>query len=45
MPYRKAWELLDTEPETLRNAYWDNVEFSPGRYPAEDLHAIDLMAG
>ena len=40
MPYRNAWELLDTEPETLRNAYWEKVEFGPGRYPAEDLHEL-----
>ena len=40
MPYRKAWELLETESDAFRSAYWEKVEFSPGRYPAGDLHKL-----
>ena len=40
MPYRKAWELLETESEAFRSAYWEKVEFGPGRYPAGDLHEL-----
>ena len=40
MPYRKAWELLETESDAFRSAYWEKVEFGPGRYPAGDLHEL-----
>ena len=40
MPYRKAWALLETEPETFREAYWEKVEFDAGTYTAQDVHEI-----
>ena len=40
MPYRKAWELLETESDAFRSAYWEKVEFGPGRYPAGDIHEL-----
>ena len=40
MPYRKAWELLETEPETFREAYWEKVEFDAGTYTAQDVHEM-----
>ena len=40
MPYGKAWELLETQSDAFRNAYWEKVEFGPGRYPAGDLHEL-----
>ena len=40
MPYRKAWELLETESDAFRSAYWEKVEFGPGTYPAGDLHEL-----
>ena len=40
MPYRKAWALLETEPDTFREAYWEKVEFDAGTYPAQDVHEM-----
>ena len=40
MPYRKAWKLLDAEPETFRTAYWERVEFDPGKYSSDDVHEM-----
>ena len=40
MPYRKAWELLETEPETFREAYWEKVEFDAGTCTAHDVHEM-----
>ena len=40
MPYRKAWELLETEPDTFRREYWEKVEFGPRQYSAEELHTL-----
>ena len=40
MPYRKAWKLLDAEPETFRTAYWERIEFGPGKYSSDDIHEM-----
>ena len=40
MPYRKAWDLLDAEPESMRTAYWERVEFGPGQYSSGDIHEM-----
>ncbi|MDE0459143.1 MAG: hypothetical protein OXI15_17745 [Chromatiales bacterium] len=40
MPYRKAWELLEPELDTFREAYWKTVEFGLGKYPAEDINEM-----
>ena len=40
MRYRKARELLESEPDTFRMAYWEKVEFGPGNYSAEDIHEM-----
>ena len=40
MPYRKAWELLETESDAFRSAYWEKAEFGSGRYPAGDIHEL-----
>ena len=40
MPYRKAGALLETEPDTFCEAYWEKVEFDAGTYSAEDVHEM-----
>ena len=40
MPYRKAWNLLEAEPETFRTAYWERIEFGPGKYSSDDIHEM-----
>ena len=40
MPYRKAWELLDSEPGTFRQAYWEKADFDPARYSAEEITVL-----
>ena len=40
MPYRKAWALLEAEPDAFRRAYWEKVEFGAARYSAEDVNEL-----
>ena len=40
MPFRMAWKLLETEFDTSREAYWENVEFGLRKYSAEDTHEM-----
>lgn len=40
MPYTTAWKLLNTEPDPIRRAYWEKVDFEPGRYSAEEINLL-----
>ena len=40
MPYTTAWMLLQAEPDPFRAAYWEKVDFEPGRYSAEEINLL-----
>ena len=40
MPYRKAWQLLESESDTFRRAYWEKADFDPARYSAEEVTVL-----
>ena len=40
MPYRKAWQLLESESDTFRRAYWGKADFDPARYSAEEITVL-----
>ena len=40
MPYTKAWNLLEAEPDSFRAAYWEKVDLEPGRYSAEEINLL-----
>ena len=40
MPYRKAWQLLESESDTFRRAYWEKADFDPARYSAEEITVL-----
>ena len=40
MPYRNAWQLLESESDTFRQAYWEKADFDPARYSAEEVTVL-----
>ena len=40
MPYRKAWQLLESEADTFRQAYWEKADVDPARYSAEEITVL-----
>ena len=40
MPHWKAWELLESESDTFRQAYWEKADFDPAIYSAEEITVL-----
>ena len=40
MPYREAWQLLESESDTFHQAYWEKADFEPARYSVEEISVL-----